>query len=232
MSIQWKNLQPSLLSRMQFFFAGNHYLGPIFLRPFIMQSKWSKQVLFTGCNLLWRDLLAGRLPSSQLKLKLLQIPIPAHSCQSFLELFNGGYNGEKGFKYNRMLKFCLNQQGSSYCLNQFAMATTTKTALETETEDRSFFSSWFFWNKYVADIKRLAFWTTTHLNYSRKVSIHPFFLHNRFEIKLVFTLLVFMDPHTVFPDHRLFKFSQKNDKEILTNKLTSLQAMLHYCKSD
>jgi len=33
--------------------------------------------------------------------------------------------------------------GSSYCLNQFAIATTT-TASETKADDRSFFSSWFF----------------------------------------------------------------------------------------
>ena len=53
----------------------------------------SEQLLFTGCNLLWRKLLASRLPSSQFK--LLRFVFPAYPRQPFLELFNGG-NGGKG----------------------------------------------------------------------------------------------------------------------------------------
>ena len=74
---------------------------------------WSiEQLLFTGFNLLWRKLLACRLPSSHFK--LLRFVFPAYPRQPFLELFNGR-NGGKGFlskhlnkaSHERMLKFTL-----------------------------------------------------------------------------------------------------------------------------
>ena len=102
-----------------------------------VQKSFRSFMIATGCNLLWRNLLAGRLPSS--RFRLLRIGVPAHPLQPILDLFNDGVNGED---WN--LAECSNQywQGSSYCLNQFSIATTT-TASETEADDRSFFSSWF-----------------------------------------------------------------------------------------
>ena len=93
-------------------FAGNHSSGKKILVIIVFLISLCEQLLFTGCNLLWRKLLASRLPSSQFK--LLRFVFPAYPRQPFLELFNGGNDG-KGFlskhlnkaSHERMLKFTL-----------------------------------------------------------------------------------------------------------------------------
>ena len=57
-----------------------------------VQKSFRSFMIATGCNLLWRNLLAGRLPSS--RFRLLRFVVPAHPLQSILDLFNDGDNGE------------------------------------------------------------------------------------------------------------------------------------------
>ena len=73
-------------------FAGNHSSGKKILAIIVFLISLCEQLLFTGCNLLRRKLLASRLPSSQFK--LLRFVFPAYPRQPFLELFNGGNNGK------------------------------------------------------------------------------------------------------------------------------------------
>ena len=70
----------------------------------------SNRCLSSGIDLLWGNLLAGRLPCSRLSsssTRLLPgLLLPAHTCSSFLELFHGQCNG-RNIKNETLLKVSL-----------------------------------------------------------------------------------------------------------------------------
>ena len=70
----------------------------------------SNRCLSSGIDLLWGNLLAGRLPCSRLSsssTRLLPgLLLPAHICSSFLELFHGQCNG-RNIKNETLLKVSL-----------------------------------------------------------------------------------------------------------------------------
>ena len=107
----------------------------------------SNRCLSSGIDLLWGNLLAGRLPCSRLSsssTRLLPgLLLPAHTCSSFLELFHSQCNG-RIIKNEKLAEGLLVAQGSRYCLDHSDNAPTTTSDSHKEEDERSFFSSWFY----------------------------------------------------------------------------------------